>query len=146
MKGKCLETVVDLHETTEYKLKGREGIIEWRRIAKGVTRGVPHFSDPVQHLPPDGDVEGIREEVRGKDGMEGVLWKGFHLRVCVGEKSGKGVALKQKKKKNTDRMLILSDDTTVVDREGEINESKRGHEQGEERNNEEKEEMLHFRM
>ena len=25
MKGQCLETLVDLHETTEYRVKGREG-------------------------------------------------------------------------------------------------------------------------
>jgi hypothetical protein len=26
MKGKCLDTVIDLHETTEYRVRGSEGL------------------------------------------------------------------------------------------------------------------------
>ena len=30
LKGKCLETVIDLHETTEYKVRGKEGMsVSW---------------------------------------------------------------------------------------------------------------------
>ena len=39
LKSRCLETVIDLHETTEYKVHGREGASEaWisaRRLREG---------------------------------------------------------------------------------------------------------------
>ena len=41
MKGQCLETLVDLHETTEYRVKGREGLSEGWMPAR------LHVSNPV---------------------------------------------------------------------------------------------------
>ena len=41
MKGQCLETLVDLHETTEYRVKGREGLSEGWMPARGLREGCP---------------------------------------------------------------------------------------------------------
>ena len=41
MKGQCLETLVDLHETTEYRVKGREGMSEGWMPAMGLREGCP---------------------------------------------------------------------------------------------------------
>ena len=40
-KGQCLETLVDLHETTEYRVKGREGLSEGWTTARGLREGYP---------------------------------------------------------------------------------------------------------
>ena len=39
MKGQCLETLVDLHETTEYRVKGREGMSEGWMPARDLSEG-----------------------------------------------------------------------------------------------------------
>ena len=47
MKGKLLETVMDLNETTEYKVNGwgrDEGIVD---PSKGSARGLLYFSYPL---------------------------------------------------------------------------------------------------
>ena len=39
LKGRCLETVMDLHETTEYKVRGRGGVSEAWNLARGLREG-----------------------------------------------------------------------------------------------------------
>ena len=39
MKGKCLDTIVDLHESTVYKVRGKEGVSESWVPARGLREG-----------------------------------------------------------------------------------------------------------
>ena len=41
MKGQCLETLVDLHEMTEYRVKGSEGLSEGWMPVRGLREGCP---------------------------------------------------------------------------------------------------------
>ena len=74
MKGKCLETLVDLHETTEYRVKGREGLSEGWMPARGLREGCP--KSPILFNIYHQAVMRQALEVRGAEGREkSVVWK-----------------------------------------------------------------------
>ena len=47
LKGRMLETLVDLHETTEYKVRGREGFEFCMGVCEGVEKGLIYLPYPV---------------------------------------------------------------------------------------------------
>ena len=56
LKEKMLKTLIDLHETTEYKVHGKDGMSSaWLQLAcEGIERGLLYLPYPVQYLPPGG--------------------------------------------------------------------------------------------
>ena len=76
LKGQCLETLVDLHETTEYRVKGREGMSEGWMPARGLFEGCP--SSPILfNMIYHQSVMRQALEARGAEGREekSVVWK-----------------------------------------------------------------------
>ena len=74
LKGKCLETVIDLHETTEYKVRGKEGMSgTWmpkRGLREGCSTSPILFN--IYHQAVMRSAEGRREQGNGE---VGVMWK-----------------------------------------------------------------------
>ena len=75
MKGQCLETLVDLHETTEYRVKGREGLSEGWMAPRGLREGCP--TSPILFNIYHQAVMRQALEARGAEGREekSVVWK-----------------------------------------------------------------------
>ena len=61
LNGKMLKTLIDLHETTEYKVRGKEGISSaWLPAGcEGVERGLLYLPYSVQYLPPGCNETGV---------------------------------------------------------------------------------------
>ena len=146
MKGQCLETLVDLHETTEYRVKGREWLSEGWMPARGLREWCP--TSPILFNIYYQVVMRQALEARGAEGREekSVVWKWMPGSSFASERvreRGSGEA----KEIRIDCMLF-ADDTTVVGTKGEMGESvKRLKEvmgRWKERNNEDKEELLEF--
>ena len=146
MKGKCLETLVDQHETTEYTVKGREGLNEGWMPARGLREGCP--TSPILFNIYHQAVMRQALEARGAEGREekSMVWKWMPESSFASERvreRGSGEA----KEIQIDCMLF-ADDTTVVRTKGEMDESVRRVKEvmgrWEERNNEDKEEVLGF--
>ena len=145
-KGQCLEALLDLHETTEYRVKGREGLREGWMPARGLQEGCP--TSPILFSIYHQAVMRQALEARGADGREekSVVWKWMPGSSFASERvreRGSGEA----KEIRIDCMLF-ADDMTVVGTEGEMDESVRRVKEvmgrWEERNNEDKEEVLEF--
>ena len=137
MKGQCLETLVDLHETTEYRVKGRAGLSEGWMPARGLRVGCP--TPPILFNIYHQAVMRQALEARGAEPWEE---KSSFASERVRER-GSGEA----KEIRIDCMLF-ADDMTVVGTKGEMDESVRRVKEvmgrWEERNNEDKEEVLEF--
>ena len=75
MKGQCLEALVDLHETTEYRVKVREGLSEGWMPARGLHEGCP--TSPILLNIYHQAVMRQALEARGAEGREekSVVWK-----------------------------------------------------------------------
>ena len=109
MKGQCLEMLVDLHDTTEYRVKCREGMSEGWMPAR-----VHHVSNPVQHLPSRSDEEGIggagcrgeREECRMADGNASAFHRTERWYFCLRKDSPFSLFLQISEKKLT---IIMTD-------------------------------------
>ena len=143
MKGQCLETLVDFHETTEYRVKGREGMSEEWKPTRSLREGCP--TSPILFNIYHQAVMRQALEARGAEGREEktVVWKWMPGSSFASERvreRGSGEA----KEIRIDCMLFAND-TTVVGMKGELDESvrhvKEVMDRWEERN---KEEVLEF--
>ena len=146
LRGKLLETVMDLHETTEYKVKGWGGVSESWTPARGLREGCS--TSPIlfniYHQAVMRQAGEAREVVGG--GQVGVEWKWIPGSSFAGGKSWESGSSEAKSVRI--RELLFADDTTLV---GEHVEMERGVEEVkevmrsyEERNNEAKEEHMEF--
>ena len=145
MKGKCLESLMDLHECTEYKVRGKEGMSDAWMPARGLREGCS--TSPILFNVFHQAVMRQAEETRGErsEGV-GVGWKwlpgGSFAGGKVWERGGKEC------KRVSLTCALFADDTTIVGMSGEIDEGVRAVKsvmnEWEERNNEAKEEVLEF--
>jgi hypothetical protein len=145
LKGRCLETVMDLHETTEYKVRGREGMSEAWLPARGLREGCS--TSPVLFNVYHQAVMRQAEEQREREnGRVGVKWKWIPGGSFAGESSWERGCTEAKSVRITS--ALFADDTTIVGVKGEIEEGvrvvKNVMSKWEERNNEDKEEVLEF--
>ena len=145
MKGKCLQSLMDLHECTVYKVRGKEGTSDVWMPARGLREGCS--TSPilfnVYHQAVMRQAEEARREGSGDPGV-GWSWLpgGSFAGGKVLERGGKEC----KSVKMT--CALFADDTTIVGMSGEIDEGvrvvKSVMNDWEERNNEAKEEELEF--
>ena len=121
MKGKCLETLMDLHEGTEYRVRGMEGMSEGWIPARGLREGCSTspilfniFHQAVMRQATE------RREIRNE---VGITWK------WIPGSSFAGTGIWEKGSAEAKRVqikdVLFADDTTVLDKKGEINEGVR---------------------
>ena len=82
---RCLESLMDLNECTEYKVRGKEDTSETSTPAKVLTCGLNHLLHSVQRKSPDQAVmrqTGMRRRERG--GNVGVAWRGYRAVDALG--------------------------------------------------------------
>ncbi|KAI8486755.1 hypothetical protein Bbelb_355030 [Branchiostoma belcheri] len=145
MSGKCLESVIDLHESTEYKVRGKEGMSEpWvpaRGLREGCSTSPILFNIYHQAVMRQGE-----EERRKRGGEVGVPWRwvpgGSFAGNRVWEKGGTEV------KSVKVPSALFADDTSILGMSDEIEAGvttvKEVMTKWEERNNDDKEEILEF--
>ena len=145
MKGRCLDTVKDLHESTEYMVRGREGMSErWmpeRGLREGCSTSPILFNVYHQAVMRQAEME---RAVHG--GAVGVAWRWMPGGSFAGVKAWERGSAEAVSVRLT--LGLFADDTTVVGMSGEIEEGVRVTKEvmgrWEERNNDEKEEVLEF--
>ena len=145
LNGRCLETVKGMHECTEYKVRGNEGMSEAWRPERGLREGCS--TSPVLfnvfHQAVMRQAESARENGRENVGVE---WRWIPGGSFAGEASWEKGCTEAKSVIITS--ALFADDTTIVGVKGEMEEGvrivKRVMSKWEERNNEDKEEILDF--
>ena len=145
MKGECLDTLKDLHEGTEYKVRGREGLSQGWMPARGLREGCS-TSPILFNIFHQAVMRQAEEKRRMGSGDVGVTWK------WVPGSSLAGTAIWEKGSGETKEVrisdLLFADDTTVVGKKKEIGDGvnivKEVMGGWEERTNESKEEILEF--
>ena len=149
LNGRFLESVKGLHETTEYKVKGKGGMSEGWKPERGLREGCP--TSPIlfniYHQAVMRQAEERRREKAGIEGRElGVSWKWMPGSSFAGVKSWEKKSSETKGVKFA--TLLFADDTTLVgervELEDGVRETKEVMNKWEERNNENKEEELEF--
>ena len=144
MKGRCLESLYDLHECTEYKVRGKEGVSDTWMPARGLREGCS--TSPILFNVYHQAVMRQAEERRRREGDIGVAWRW----VPGGSFAGTGVWEKGGAEVKSVRVssVLFADDTTIVGMGNEIDEGvnavKEVMGKWEERNNDDKEEVLEF--
>ena len=146
LRGRFLETLRGLHESTRYRVKGREGVSEeWkpeRGLREGCATSPVMFNIYHQAVMRQAEKERLRE---GGEGV-GVRWRWMPgssfagTRVWErGSSEAKGVTITS---------ALFADDTTIIGRKRELEEGvekvKEVMGRWEERNNDDKEERLVF--
>jgi hypothetical protein len=146
MKGKCLDTIVDLHESTVYKVRVKEGVSEsWVPARRGLREGCS--TSPILFNVYHQAVMRQAEAARRSGGEEvGVTWRwvpGSSFAGGSAWEKGSSECVRVKVS-----LALFADDTTIVGVKSEIDSGVRAVKevmnQWEERNNEEKEEVLEF--
>ena len=121
LRGRAMEAIVGLHETTEYQVRGRgeEGFSEGWVPARGLREGCA--TSPVLFNVFHQAVMRQAEEVRGREGEVGVGWRW----VPGGSFAGEGNWEKECSETREVRvkLVLFADDTTIV---GERRELGRG--------------------
>ena len=145
LNGKCLESICDLHETTEYRVKGREGMSTAWLPARGLREGCS--TSPILFNIYHQAVMRQAGEARVANERDvGVEWKWVPGSTFAGKArwekgSTEGVSVRISE-------LLFADDTTLVgewrEMESGANEVKEVMNKFEEKNNEGKEEVLEF--
>ena len=144
MKGPCLDTLMDLQEGTEYKVRGQDGLSEPWTPARGLREGCS--TSPILFNVYHQAVMRQASEARRERGGRGVEWKWVPGSSFAGnkvwEKGGTETA-----EEEIDSALF-ADDTSVIGKEDEIDEDVRITKEvmgnWEERNSDDKEEELKF--
>ena len=144
MRGDCLDTIKDLHESTTYKVRGKDGTSEKWAPARGLREGCS--TSPILFNIYHQAVMRQAEEKREERGHRGVIWKwvpgGTFAGDAVWERGGTEV--KEVEMKNA----LFADDTSPLGDTGNIEEAVRSTKEvmrnWEEKNNEGKEEKLQF--
>ena len=141
MKRQCLEMLVDLHEPTEYRVKGREGMSEGWMPARGLREGCP--TSPILFNIYHQAVMRQALEARCEEGREekSVVWKWMPGSSFASER------VQERRSGETKEIridcMLFADDTTVVGTKLEMEESVRRVKEvmgrWEERDNEDKE-------
>ena len=145
MNGRMLETVMDLHETTEYRVIGKEGMSDGWTPARGLREGCA-TSPILFNVYHQAVMRQAGEARAARNEGVGVEWKwvpgGAFAGGSVWEKGGtevKSVRVSE---------LLFADDTTIVGTNDEIDEGVREVKgvmsMFEERSNDAKEECLEF--
>ena len=145
MNGKCLECLIDLHECTVYKVRGKEGMSEEWMPARGLREGCS--TSPILFNVYHQAVMRQAEEARREgSGDPGVGWRWLPGGSFAGERVWERGGKECKSVKMT--CALFADDTTIVGMSGEIDEGVRAIKSvmndWEERNNDAKEEVLEF--
>ena len=145
LKGRCLETVMDLHESTEYKVRGREGMSEAWVPARGLREGCS--TSPILFNVYHQAVMRMAEKQRERSNEKvGVVWKWIPGGAFAGASSWEKGCTEAVNVRITS--ALFADDTTIVGTKGELDEGvrviKREMNKWEERNNDAKEEVLEF--
>ena len=146
MKGRCMETVMDLHETTEYKVRGREGMSEGWKPARGLREGCS--TSPILFNIYHQAVMRQALAARSANDREEreIVWKWIPGSSFAGEQGWERGCTEAKEMKVSS--ALFADDTTILGVKGEMDESVRRVKEvmnkWEERNNDDKEEVLEF--
>jgi len=145
LNGKCLMTVIDLHETTEYRVKGKEGVSSAWTPARGLREGCS--TSPILFNIYHQAVMRQAGEARASNGREvGVEWKWVPGSTFAGNARWEKGSSECKNVRISE--LLFADDTTIVGERSEmvngVEAVKGVMEMFEEKNNEGKEEVLEF--
>ena len=146
MKGRMLETVMDLHETTEYRVKGKDGLSDAWTPARGLREGCA--TSPIlfniYHQAVMRRAGQARAAVSENVGIE---WKWMPGSTFAGNSTWEEGSSETMSVRISE--LLFADDTTIVGTKDEIErgvrEVKRVMGMFEERSNEAKEEWVDFR-
>ena len=149
MGEKCLRAVHDLHETTQYRIKSREGESEAWVPERGLREGCP-TSPPLFNIYHQA-VMRLASKARKRKAEETGLDAGLNFKWVPGS-SFPNMRRWEKENSEAKRRKIdqglFADDTTIIGRKREIDqgvdEIKKVMNMFEERNNEDKEETLDF--
>ena len=144
LHGECLNVIVDLHECTEYKVRASDGMSEPWMPVRGLREGCS--TSPVLFNIYHQAVMRQVEEAREAQGGEGVVWKWVPGGSFAGERVWeKGGAEAVSVSLTT---ALFADDTTLLGKKGDMDEvvrvAKEVMNKWEERDNEDKEEVLEF--
>jgi len=144
MNGKCLETLIDLHECTVYKVRGKEGMSEGWMPVRGLREGCS--TSPILFNVFHQAVMRQAEEERSEGGEVGVAWKWVPGSAFAGAKVWESGGTEVKRVVMSS--ALFADDTTILGVKGEMDEGvnamKRVMGKWEERCNDAKEEVLEF--
>ena len=145
LRGRCLDTIRDLHEATEYKVRGKEGFSEGWMPARGLREGCS--TSPILFNIYHQAVMRQAETER-REGREEI---GIAFRWIPGGSFAGGKSWERgcsEAKRTMVSTILFADDTTIVGEKREIEEGVRRVKEvmgrWEEANNEEKEEDLEF--
>ena len=146
LRGRFLETLRGLHESTKYRVKGREGVSEEWAPARGLREGCA--TSPVMfNIYHQAVMRQAEEERRPEMGEDvGIKWRWMPGSSFAGTRvwergstETKGVSIKS---------ALFADDTTIIGTKRELEEGvekvKQAMGRWEERNNDDKEERLVF--
>ena len=146
---KCLRTIKNLHETTTYKIKSREGCSEVWVPERGLREGCP-TSPPLFNIFHQ-VVMRHAERSRKRKAEEMDKEVGIGLKWVPGSSfpsSGSWEKYNSEAKRVRIERGLFADDTTIAGRKGELEEGVRATKEVmdkyEERNNDDKEEILEF--
>ena len=144
LQGFCLNVIMDLHESTDYKVRANDGMSETWMPARGLREGCS--TSPVLFNVYHQAVMRQVEEARGARGSTGVGWKGVPGGTFAGTKVWEHGGAEAVSVSVT--TVLFADDTTLLGKKGEMDEDVRVAkvEMGkwEERDNVAKEEVLEF--
>ena len=142
--GFCLNVIMDLHESTEYKVRANDGMSEPWMPARGLREGCS--TSPILFNIYHQAVMRRVEEVREAQGSEGIGWKWMPGGSFAGGKTWERGGTETVRV--TLSSALFADDTSLIGMKGEMDEvvrmAKDEMSKWEERDNAEKEEVLEF--
>ena len=121
LQGFCLNVIMDLHETTEYKVRASDGMSETWMPARGLRQGCSTL--PVLFNVYHQAVMKEVEEARKAQGSEGVVWKwvpgGSFAGAKVWEHGGAEAI------SDSVSTALFADDTNLLGKKGDVDEDVR---------------------